>query len=149
MKCNLSGYPNGKDTDSQIRLTWDSYGAGYRYNYVVKTKDGRIYSAVPCNPSKGIQLQTHVDAATTATSVTLNVPVSDVDSWGVYAIAPDKKPATAVYAGKNDNISTSVESVDDDDEPQQTIYYNLQGIRVAEPLAPGLYIANGKKVLVR
>lgn len=28
-------------------------------------------------------------------------------------------------------------------------YYNLQGIEVADPTQPGLYIHNGKKILVK
>lgn len=39
--------------------------------------------------------------------------------------------------------------VSDATAPADTRWFNLQGIEVREPLAPGLYIRSGKKVLVR
>lgn len=38
------------------------------------------------------------------------------------------------------NVETSAEKADN-------VYYNIQGMRVAKPTAPGMYIVNGKKVL--
>lgn len=43
---------------------------------------------------------------------------------------------------------TGIESVTDDAECSQTIYYDLQGRRVTNP-TKGIYIMNGKKVLVK
>jgi len=44
--------------------------------------------------------------------------------------------------------SLGVESVEVDSDEEEVIY-NMQGIRVSRPLSSGLYIINGKKVLVR
>lgn len=47
-----------------------------------------------------------------------------------------------------DNITTAVSDVPDAAEGDD-VWYTIQGIRVAEPSAPGVYIHNGKKVLVK
>ncbi len=47
-----------------------------------------------------------------------------------------------------DNIETAVSDVIDAAEGDD-VWYTIQGIRVAEPSAPGVYIHNGKKVLVK
>ena len=38
-----------------------------------------------------------------------------------------------------------VEAADADND----VIYNMQGVRVARPTAPGIYIVNGKKVVVK
>ncbi len=43
----------------------------------------------------------------------------------------------------------AVESVEAEPEVVDDAWYNLQGIRVAEPSVPGIYIRGGKKVLIR
>lgn len=147
LPCELSAYPGGTYNDRQIKLTWQPVADGMRYNYIVKTRDGHIHSAVPCDPDRAIQLQANIDAAPTGTSVILDIPASEVDTWGVYAIGPDKKPATAIYTAK-EGISTSITSIGETTAEYETVYYNLQGIRVDTPTTPGLYISNGKKIVV-
>lgn len=46
-------------------------------------------------------------------------------------------------------ILTGVEDVTYDADGEDEFIYNLQGIRVNKPLAPGIYIINGKKQLVK
>jgi len=45
--------------------------------------------------------------------------------------------------------SLGVESIDADDTEKEEVIYNMQGIQVQRPLSSGLYIINGKKVLIR
>ncbi len=44
-------------------------------------------------------------------------------------------------------ITTSIDSVAVGSKPQETVIYDLSGRRRTEPLAPGIYIINGKKVI--
>lgn len=59
-------------------------------------------------------------------------------------------PYLKMFLYTTDNPSLGVESVIGDipGEGEDT-WYNLQGIRIAEPSAPGLYIHNGRKVIIR
>ena len=50
-----------------------------------------------------------------------------------------------------DNTTTGIEQVKDNAEVDMTnaVWYNMQGVRITKPSAPGMYICNGKKVVVR
>lgn len=62
---------------------------------------------------------------------------------------------SVVYAGnpnvaQQEDITSGIENIVADEEKNgPDVIYNLQGIRVDRISAPGLYIVNGKKVLVR
>lgn len=57
---------------------------------------------------------------------------------------PDVEFAIAPY-----DVSTGIEGVQVENTENQEIIYNLQGMRVERPLAPGIYIINGQKTAVR
>ena len=44
-----------------------------------------------------------------------------------------------------DNFTTDIDEVETDEE--EVIYYNLNGLRVLEPVKGVIYIVNGKKVI--
>lgn len=81
-----------------------------------------------------------------------------VDNIRLYYYGPDADeekvalaadPITFVKTG-----SSAIEDVVGDmteaaDTPADNVIYNLQGIRVAHPSVPGIYIVNGKKVLIK
>lgn len=46
-------------------------------------------------------------------------------------------------------IGAGVEGIEATEVAGDNYYYNLQGIRVAEPTHPGIYIHNGKKIVVK
>lgn len=50
-------------------------------------------------------------------------------------------------------IPTAIDIIGKDDTPAKTIYYNMQGLRVCQPLSPGLYIrrqgCKTEKIIVR
>ena len=46
-----------------------------------------------------------------------------------------------------DEIQGGVTMIQDDATPRD-VWYNLQGIRIAKPRIPGLYIHQGKKILL-
>lgn len=128
-----------KSSDNgKLKLSWTAK-PGMRYNYVVKTTDGKIFSAVACNPDRGIQLQGASYAATTANSVTLNLDETKAASWGVYAIAPDGTAASKIYTTTNTEVSTGVESIFDDNSNLPVYYYNLQGVKTDNP-SGGIFI---------
>lgn len=130
----------GTDADNVTVLSWPSAGTGYRYNYVVKLKDGSLVTAVPCDPSddKRTLLSGNIDAATTATTVRLNVNRRDVEYWGVHAIAPDR--STSLIYLDNERIHTGVDAAGTDvDESAPAVFYNLQGMRVTNP-SGGVFI---------
>lgn len=45
--------------------------------------------------------------------------------------------------------STGITSITVEDNPSNGRIYNLQGMEVKEPLAPGIYIRDGKKFIKR
>lgn len=57
-----------------------------------------------------------------------------------------------VYAGNpnhaTDSDNTSIEETLGGNEPAEDIIYNMQGIRIPEITQPGIYIRNGKKIVV-
>lgn len=50
-----------------------------------------------------------------------------------------------------DNTTTGIEQVKENVEVDMTnaVWHNMQGVRITKPSAPGMYICNGKKVVVR
>lgn len=50
-----------------------------------------------------------------------------------------------------DNTTTGIEQVKENAEVDMTnaVWHNMQGVRIRKPSAPGMYICNGKKVVVR
>ncbi len=61
---------------------------------------------------------------------------------------------SVVYAGnpnvaQQDDLTSGIDGIESDSNNGPDVIYNLQGIRVSEITAPGLYIKNGKKIVVR
>lgn len=50
-----------------------------------------------------------------------------------------------------DNTTTGIDQVKDNAEVDMTnaVWHNMQGVRITKPSVPGMYICNGKKVVVR
>ena len=57
----------------------------------------------------------------------------------------------ATVKDANDSIITGIDNITDDADnaPADNRIFNLQGIEVANPTAPGIYIRNGRKFVVR
>jgi hypothetical protein len=55
------------------------------------------------------------------------------------------------WKNSSDTNTTTINTIDamSDDDMQSSACYTLQGVRIAKPTAPGVYIANGRKVVVR
>lgn len=50
----------------------------------------------------------------------------------------------------DNNVITGITSVEtDDNKVENNVWYTIQGIKVASPVMPGLYIHNGKKVIIK
>lgn len=111
-----------------------------RYNYYIKTTDGKIITAVPADPATGKLRSANVCAASTALKVVVNIPKSQIAEWGVQAI--DGAKAASDFAKAD---MSGVETIEADNNAEVE-YFNIQGIRVANP-ANGLYIRRqGTKV---
>lgn len=133
--------------DNQVKLSWESLGDEYSYNYIVKLKDGSMVYAVPAVTSESSDvtagpralLTGTTDQAIRSTSVTLNVKPSDVKAWGVHAIAPDRT-TSLIYLDSND-VVTGIDGInlDENDADAPVEFYNLQGQRVVNP-SNGIYI---------
>lgn len=51
----------------------------------------------------------------------------------------------------DDNVTTGITSIDSDknNANDNNVWYTIQGVRVSSPIMPGIYIHNGKKVMVK
>lgn len=66
------------------------------------------------------------------------------------ARAAADKDCLKLYGFKITNAApTGIESISEAITTNNAVIYNMQGVRVARPTAPGLYIVNGKKVVVK
>lgn len=111
-----------------------------RYNYYIKTTDGKIITAVPADPATGKLRSANVCAASTALKVVVNIPKSQIAEWGVQAI--DGAKAASDFAKADISGVETIEA----DTNAEVEYFNIQGMRVANP-ANGLYIRRqGTKV---
>lgn len=94
----LAATANGNSTV----FTWEAGSdketpaAALRYNLYAKLKSGAIVSMVPADPTTGTLKQANVDAATTATSYSLNIPADEIEEWGVQSI--DGAKASSIFA---------------------------------------------------
>lgn len=117
-----------------------------RYNYYVKTSDGSIITAVPADPATGKLRSSNVCAASTALKVELAIPSTDIVEWGVQAI--DGAKAASGFAKADMSGVSAIEAA----ASAEVEYFNLQGIRVANP-GKGLYLrrqgARTEKVCIR
>lgn len=148
---NLTATADGNKTV----LTWDAgsdekatMGTGatpadaLRYNYFVKTTDGQIITAVPADTETGKLRSANVNAASAARKVTLNIASDKIASWGVQSIDCAKAASSFAVAGTSgiENVLTEADA----NAPVE--YFNIQGVRVANP-QNGLYIRRqGNKV---
>ncbi|WP_278566086.1 leucine-rich repeat domain-containing protein [Prevotella melaninogenica] len=51
--------------------------------------------------------------------------------------------------GNNPNNTTGIDSVENKKADEENVYYTLSGVRVINPTEKGVYIKNGKKVIIR
>lgn len=145
----LVAVANGNKTEFSWNAASDekaSQGTGFtpadalRYNYYVKTTDGKVITAVPADPATGKLRTSNIWAASTACKFVLNIPTSKIAEWGVQAI-DGAKAASAFAVGALSGIETIGA-----DNAAAVEYFNLQGVKVANPES-GLYIRRqGSKV---
>lgn len=140
--------PEVDDTvDGKVTLSWSQVGGGLRYNYVIETTDGHLFSAVPVDVATGRLRSADVNAATTATAVTLNLDGRKVKRYGVQAISPSKRGGTLKMIWLNDE--SAIDIVDADAERAPVTYFNLQGQQISNP-SGGIFIeCRGGKAVKR
>lgn len=127
------------NADGTTTITWQVSGASAatRYNYVVETNDGHLFSAIPLDEATGALRQAYIDAATTGTSVTLNIPYSNIKAYGIQTIGANKKGG-AYPTLVDPSVSTGIAGIESETDAP-TEYFNLQGQRVGHPTT-GVYI---------
>lgn len=75
--------------------------------------------------------------------------------WNLYdnfSITPNKKLVEALREAANTgvfNIPTGINNVERTDNQRENVVYDLQGRRILQPTKAGLYIINGKKIIVK
>ena len=47
------------------------------------------------------------------------------------------------------NNTTGIDKVENKKDDEENVYYTLSGVRVINPTEKGVYIKNGKKVIIR
>ena len=53
------------------------------------------------------------------------------------------------FALNEENNTTGIDSVENKKDDEENVYYTLSGVRVINPTEKGVYIKNGKKVIIR
>ena len=131
--------------NGKVTFTWEAGSdsktptAALRYNVYVKLNDGKLITVVPADPATGKLRNVDVNAALTTCSYSLNIDADDIAEWGVQTI--DGAKLGSEFAKGEVSAIESIEI----DSNETTEYYNLQGIKVANP-ENGLYIIKqGKK----
>lgn len=79
----------------------------------------------------------------------VELPAQAVNAYTVYAESPNDLLTIPVDLGL---VPTGVEDITVDDNAQSgaDVWYNMQGVRVDKPTAPGLYVrGNGTKVVIK
>lgn len=77
------------------------------------------------------------------------------DAYFTFDVEVSSTPAQITYhptpVGDDSNTSTAIDSIfDEEAAATDAVWYNMQGMRLSEaPTAPGIYIHNGRKVVVR
>ena len=56
---------------------------------------------------------------------------------------------TTVSFDNSDDIQTGIEDIEADAFGEDDVIYNLQGIRVTNPVKGNIYIVNGKTVVIK
>lgn len=101
----VSTSADGKTTFSWNAATDDATpAAALRYNVVVKTNDGKIFSMVPADIATGKLRCGDVNAATTATTRTLNISSENIQDWAVQTIDGTKMASPLVWASSMTGI---------------------------------------------
>ncbi len=59
------------------------------------------------------------------------------------------EPAAVQFTYQEPQVQTAVCNIEADESQDSNEWYNLQGVRIAQPTQAGIYIHNGKKVIVR
>ena len=59
------------------------------------------------------------------------------------------EPAAVQFTYQEPQVHTAVCNIEADESQVSNEWYNLQGVRIAQPTQAGIYIHNGKKVIVR
>jgi len=59
------------------------------------------------------------------------------------------EPAAVQFTYQEPQVHTAVCNIEADESQDSNEWYNLQGVRIAQPTQAGIYIHNGKKVIVR
>lgn len=137
-------------------------GNSTRYNYffahLYKFNGSKVMSGVPLGFWK-----TFNNAATkknyTYLSVDKQLNPSKYEDYNFTYNENETVESTKAYCFRmvfdedelGDNTTTGIEQVKENAEVDMTnaVWHNMQGVRIRKPSAPGMYICNGKKVVVR
>lgn len=149
-------------TDVYIRGAMNDWATADEWKF--QTEDGVTY-AIDCSIAAGVEFKI-ADPSWVVVNHSCATPLEVESSWSGYwsynivensSFATDFTGTISVTLPAGDEgllvtlTRTNISAIEDVsvDGQRPTVYYNLQGMRVDRPTAPGIYIANGKKVLVK
>ena len=132
----------------------------YFFSYRFKFEGSRVMSDVPLGfwkPFAGTATKKNYSYLSIDTE--LNPSRYDEDTYTFEYNATESVVSTKAYCFRmvfdedelDDNTTTGIEKVTDnaDVDMKNAVWYNMQGVRISKPAAPGMYICNGKKIVVR
>ncbi|RKW58577.1 MAG: leucine-rich repeat domain-containing protein, partial [Prevotella sp.] len=125
--------------------------------YTIGEKDNVIYN-ISNKIMRGVTVKSQpVSASTSAPIYVLQggifrkatSTINDFPVHKAYMLLPSGAPAKLSLSFGDDDETTDIESVTTDEEAKDNdVYYNLNGQRVSNP-QKGIYIHNGKKVIIK
>ena len=132
----------------------------YFFSYRFKFEGSRVMSDVPLGfwkPFAGTATKKNYSYLSIDTE--LNPSRYDEDTYTFEYSDTEPVVSTKAYCFRmvfdeddlDDNTTTGIEKVTDnaDVDMKNAVWYNMQGVRISKPAAPGMYICNGKKIVVR
>ncbi|MDE7396879.1 MAG: VCBS repeat-containing protein, partial [Muribaculum sp.] len=130
--------------DGKISITWDydtdaAISDNLAYNVVVRYKDGSMSSILPADPETGfvkVSEGRHTALRPNVKEYTLKNS-NEVEGVGVQAISLNNFTASPFTAAGN--TSSGIANIEID-ENAPVVYYNLQGIRIANPAKGDLVV---------
>lgn len=132
--------------DGKINITWDydtdaAINDNLAYNVVVRYKDGSLTTLVPADPETGfvkVAEGRHVALRPNIKEYTIKSS-NEVKGVGVQAISLNNFTASE-FAKSGDTTTSGIENVAVDDLDAPVVYYNLQGVRIANPAKGDLVV---------